>query len=203
MARLDAKRYERQLMLAMALYMAVMLGVDPLRHAAVGLPLKVALALLPVLPMFWVIALMWRRIRDSDELEQRMHLVALGVATALVCAMSLVGGFLAAAGVLRLDGAVLIWVFPVLLLGYGLVRRWLARGYGVTAVCDAEGSAWLPWYFAALAALLLALAAWQWWRQAPDDALAFLLGAACFAATGGWAGWQRARALRRLAQDEA
>ncbi len=73
---------------------------------------------------------MAQRVLHSDELEQRIHMDALGVATAIVCVVSMVGGFLAAAHVVVFGGDVLIWVFPVVCLSYGAGRLLLARRYG-------------------------------------------------------------------------
>ena len=57
-------------------------------------------------------------------------MVALGLATGAVAVLSLVGGFLCAAGVLALGGDILLWVFPALCVSYGLARAWLGRRYG-------------------------------------------------------------------------
>jgi hypothetical protein len=200
MPRLNPRQYEQRLMLAMLVYMAVLIAEGPLLRTIAGLPLKAMLAVAPVLPMLYVIALMWRRIRDSDELEQRTHLVALGVATALVSALSMVGGFLVAGGVLQLGGAVLIWVFPVLMLGYGLARRQVVRRYGMDGTCTGEGSAWLPWYFAIIAVPMALLGLNAWWHGKAMDAFA-LAGTAAFFV--GLAIWARVRLLRarRMEQD--
>jgi hypothetical protein len=161
MPRFNETRYRRQLSVAMVVYMAAMLLVWPLSRTAASVPLKVLLAVVPVLPMPYVIALMARRIGASDEFEQRVHLVALGAATALLGALSLVGGFLAAAGVLALDGSILIWVFPVTMFGYGAARWWLlVRHYGGSASC--EGS--LGWRLLLLAALALRVLGVAWWH---------------------------------------
>jgi hypothetical protein len=69
-------------------------------------------------------------VRRSDEFQQRMHLLALGAATTLVAGLSLAGGFLAAAGVFRVDGEVLVWVFPSLVVSYSAARVWLTHHYG-------------------------------------------------------------------------
>lgn len=58
--------------------------------------------------MLYVIGLLARKIAQSDELEQRTHLVGLGVAVALVATLGLVGGMLAAFGALVLDGTALL-----------------------------------------------------------------------------------------------
>jgi len=177
MSRISYKSYRRKVMLAMAIYIACMLLVWPLVQTTTSLTLKVLLALAPVLPMFYVLGLMARRIRDSDELEQRTHLIALGAATVLVGALSLVGGFLAAAHVLPLDGAILIWVFPTMMICYGVTRWWVARRYGVSLAC--EDNARIPMYIrlllvAAAMALLLLLR----WPAMTDERVGLLLGMA-------------------------
>jgi hypothetical protein len=197
MARMTEKHYEQRLMLAMLVYMAVLIADGPLLRAASSLPLKALLAVAPVLPMLYVIALMWRRISDSDELEQRTHLVALGVATALVSALSMVGGFLVAGRVLHLGGDVLIWVFPVMMMGYGIAYRQVARRYGMGALCTGEGSAWLPWYFALTGVLMAVFGLDAWWHRNRWNALVFAATAVFFAALAVWARVRRSRALRR------
>lgn len=200
MSRFSYKQYRRKVMLAMAIYVACMLLVWPLVQSTTSLPLKVLLALAPVLPMFYVIGLMARRIRDSDELEQRTHLIALGTATVVVGALSLVGGFLAAAHVLQLDGAILIWIFPTLLMCYGATRWWVARRYGVSLACeDVSG---MPMYlrFLLVAMVMIILALMRWptslhWPSMVGDRSAFLLGmAAPFAVIGTVLGIGRWRA---------
>lgn len=201
MPRLDNKRYERQVALAMAVYVAVLLGVWPLLHVAHGLLPKTLLALAPVVPLLYVIVLMGRRICASDELEQRTHLVALGVSTALVSGLSTIGGFLAMGGVLHVDGSVLFGVFPVLLLGYALTRKWVARRYGVESLCAEEGSTWLPAYFAATGLLMACLALYAGWQHAGRDAMSFVVVAVIFAVLAWWARWRQLRARRRMREE--
>lgn len=173
MPRFNESQYRRQLSVAMVAYMAAMLLVWPLSRTAASVPLKVLLAVVPVLPMLFVIGLLARRIGASDEFEQRVHLVALGASTALLGALSLIGGFLAAAGVLTLDGSILIWVFPVTMLGYGAARWWLlVRHYGGSASC--EGSP-LGWRLLLLGVLVLMVLGAAWWRGKLDDFEAGLL----------------------------
>lgn len=128
------RRYRAATLALMAVYVALMLLVWPFARGAHGTPTKVALALLPVLPVIGVIWLMVWRVLHADELEQRLHMVALSVASGVVAAASLVGGFLGAAGVL-VRGDLLLWVFPALCLVYGLARWIAARRYG-TGGCE-------------------------------------------------------------------
>lgn len=130
MTRLTPRAYTRRLLALMTVYVALMLLAWPYAKSASSMPLRTVFALLPALPMFGVIALMARRVIGSDELEQRVHMGALGISTAIVCMASLVGGFLAAAHVVALEGDVLIWIVPLVSVSYSAAYWWLGRRYG-------------------------------------------------------------------------
>lgn len=203
MPRFQYKHYQRHLMSAMTVYVGFMLLVWPLARTVTSLPLKVLLALAPVLPMFYVIWLMARRIRDSDELEQRTHLIALGVATAVVGALSLVGGFLASAHVVQLDGSILIWVFPVMMLSYGATRWWVARRYGVSLACSDESG--VPMYLRfLLVAIAIAAIGAVCWSSLDDGSRGLLCGmAGAFALLAVVLGIARWHARRARAQEQS
>lgn len=132
MARYTEKQYRRHMFWIMAIYVALMLLEWPqVRHVA-SLPWKIALALAPAIPVVIVIWLSARRLMHSDELQQRLHLVALSVATGMICALTIIGGFLCASGALTLDGDILIWIAPTLSVIYGVTHVWLGRRYGNT-----------------------------------------------------------------------
>lgn len=165
MPRFSKRRYQWQVMLAATVYTAVMLLVWPLVVTTTGLLPKLLLALTPVLPMLYVIVLFARLVRYSDELEQRMHLLALGAATAVVGTLSLIGGFLVIAKVLALDGSVLIWVFPALMVCYGATRWWVARRYGMGGSCGDEDGLPLFVNFLLVGALMAAVALYAWLKR--------------------------------------
>lgn len=129
MPRYSQKRYNMHVLVLMAIYVVVMLVLWPLARSTGEAWLKILLAVSPTIPVAAVIALMARRVMASDELQQRMHLMALGIGTALVGTLALVGGFLVAAKVWVVGGDILIWVFPALCLAYGLARIALSRWY--------------------------------------------------------------------------
>ena len=124
------KNYRRWLWLLMALYVALMLLLFPVARHADGDLRKTIYALLCVSPVVVVIWLMAVRIWHSDELDQRLHMMALSVATGIVAVASLIGGFLHSVHVIAIDGDILIWVFPALCVTYGLARMLFARRYG-------------------------------------------------------------------------
>lgn len=158
MSRLSKQQYERRTLVVVVLYTVFMLLAWPAVHTVGNVFGKAALALMPAAAMVYLIALMARRVLASDELEQRTHLMALGIATAVIGALSLAGGFLSIAGVWKLDGSILIWVFPTLMLTYSAARWGIQRRYGVTGFCEEAGRPWLPLRFmaAGLAFLLVA-----------------------------------------------
>ena len=171
MARLTLRTYDLRLMTAMTVYVVVLLGVWPLAKAASEPLPKIGYALTPALPLFYVIWLMARRILDSDELEQRTHLIGVGIAAAAISVLGLVTGFLAAAGTMTLEAtsSVLLWIFPLMMLTYGAARSAAARRYGGGA-CDEEQR--MPASLRALwvAALLGAAAAYAYFRGHQDAA---------------------------------
>lgn len=178
MARLSGKQYERRTLAAMAGYTVFMLWGWPLIRTTGSAPLKLLLALAPLVPMFYVLALMARRIRDSDELEQRTHLVALGVATGVTAALSLAGGFLSIAGLVALDGSVLIWVFPLMMACYGIARWQVGRRYGGGVGCGGDDRPARLLRFLLLGALLAMTAAYGWLRRWDEFKVGMLCGLA-------------------------
>jgi hypothetical protein len=122
-SRAGDRRFVREFVPAMLIYMVVMLYLWPLQKGmGPGWP-KTALALLPLLPISWVILASIRHVLASDELERRQHLEALAIGVALVCVAGMALGLLGAAGVLVLDGTtVLLLLYPAICLTYGAIR---------------------------------------------------------------------------------
>lgn len=120
------RRYVREFMPAILIYMAVMLYAWPLQKGMSSGVLKTALVLSPMLPIAWIIIACIRHILASDELERRQHLESIGISASVIGVASMALGFLGAAKVLVLDGTfVLLFVYPALCLVYGAVRCYL------------------------------------------------------------------------------
>jgi hypothetical protein len=126
------KRYNLYASLLMAVYVVLVGFVFPYARHADAVAVRAALSVLCALPVIAVIWLMVQRVIHSDELQQRLHLMAMSTSTGVVAAVSLVGGFLNSARVVQFDGDVLIWVFPALCLCYGVAQLVFARRYGGT-----------------------------------------------------------------------
>lgn len=110
---------------AMFVYMLLMLYVFP-REAHIATPwLKAAVALSPLLPLIFVSWAVVRYVNRCDEMERRQHLEAAGIAVIVVSLGSMALGFLAAAKLIAVNGAlVLLMVFPALCVVYGLACTW-------------------------------------------------------------------------------
>lgn len=162
MTRPHYQRYQREFWPPMIAYIAIMFLLWPLLPKVHHVWLEVALALLPVVPVLFVVRAMVHLVLGSDELEQRIHLIGLAVAATVVSTVSLAGGFLAAAGIIKLDGVILIWVWPALVVIYAMGRGWARRRYGGDWDCDGEGLAkhWQLWIAAATFGLI-ALMGWS------------------------------------------
>jgi hypothetical protein len=160
MARDNRRSYDVRIMIAMAVYVLVFLSVWPLVRGSSETYAKVAYALTPVLPLLYVIWVMAMRILRSDELQQRQHLIGLGVATMAISIISIIAGFLAAADLLSLDttSIILVWIFPLLIIVYSIARGYAARRYGGSALCDDDERmpAWQRFAFGAAVSLFLA-----------------------------------------------
>lgn len=124
------KRYQAAVLILMAVYVAALVLLSPHVHGARGVLAKAAFAVAPALPVVGVVWLMTWRVIHSDELEQRVHLIALSVASGVVASLSLVVGFLGAGGLIAAGADALIWVFPSLCVVYGFTRWRVSRHYG-------------------------------------------------------------------------
>ena len=124
------RRYTRELMLAMGAYVLVLFAsIHLLRH--VDAPVARALiALLPVPPIALALRAMVRYVRDVDEMQQRIELEAVSLATAFVSLVYMSAGFLQAARVIDVAAAAaLIWLFPLVCFTYGLAKAVVSRRY--------------------------------------------------------------------------
>ena len=93
-------------------------------------PLRALVALAPLPPIAAALRAIVRYIRDADEMQQRIELEAVCVATALVSLLYMAGGFLQAAKVIDVPAAAaMIWMFPLVCFTYGLAKVVVARRY--------------------------------------------------------------------------
>ena len=182
MTRFSQKQFEWRALVALTLLSGFMLFTWPLLRVTTSFPLKLLLALAPAVSLIYLISVVARRIRASDEFEQRTHLIALGFAAAVVSALGLAGGFLSVSGVVSLDGSILMWVFPVIMWSYAVARWYVLRRYGLSGSCADEAGPAFYLRYALLGLIIIALAALS--HDRPDYRLGFIygLGGGCAAA---------------------
>jgi len=84
----------------------------------------------PALAIALVMRAALRYLREVDELQRRIETESIGIASLLVALLYFAGGLLDKAKVLDFDAAsVMIWVFPLLCLTYGIAKMVLTRRY--------------------------------------------------------------------------
>ncbi|HSR64779.1 MAG TPA: hypothetical protein VLM17_04125 [Xanthomonadaceae bacterium] len=124
------RRYLREFVPAMALYVVAIIGSVTLLQHVDAPGLRALVALLPVPPIALAMRALVRRVRDADELQRRIELEAVSVATLLVSLGYLTAGLLQKARVIDVPSAVaMIWVFPLVCLVYGFAKILVGRRY--------------------------------------------------------------------------
>lgn len=91
--------------------------------------LRIAAGCLPAVLVLWACWAFARYMRLLDELQQHVELVSVALATALTCSVAAAAGGLHLAGAVEVNGRTGLWVFPLLLMAYSLIRAALTRRY--------------------------------------------------------------------------
>ena len=126
-----ARRYMRALWPIMVGYsLTLFASIWLIKQGIASVPLRAAVALLPVLTIALFMGAALRYLREIDELQRRIETEAIGIASLLVALVYFGGGLLEKAAVVQVDaGVAMIWVFPLLCLVYGFAKMVLARRY--------------------------------------------------------------------------
>ncbi len=127
------RRYRREFFPAMFAYVLVILACSwILKHPLADADpwVRGAVSLLPVVPIAFFARALVRFIRDNDELQRRIDLEAIAIASLIVAILYFTLGLLAAAEVIAVRGdAAMIWVLPALCGTFGVVKVFSARRY--------------------------------------------------------------------------
>lgn len=125
------RRYLREFLPPMLAYvLLVWLSVWLLKRIDGPVLARALIAILPVPPVALAVRAIVRYIRDADELQRRIELEAASFTTAAVSLLYLTGGFLQSAKVIDIAGEVaMLWLLPLICLGYGLAKIVIARRY--------------------------------------------------------------------------
>ena len=125
------KRYTQTVLKCMLIY-AVVLAFSIGSGVFMKLPaaLNAVLAVAPVIPMAFLMHAHLTWIRAIDELQRRIELESIGIAAMLTTLICMALGFLANAKVIELNAALmLLMVFPLLCVTYGIGKFFVARHY--------------------------------------------------------------------------
>ena len=88
------RHHRRRVWIAMSIYVAaILICVKVIKHTPEG-PLHYVLALLPTLPVIWLMWSLYVFLTQADELQRRVHLEALALAAGATAFLSLTYGFL-------------------------------------------------------------------------------------------------------------
>ena len=130
-AQAAGRRYLRALWPAMVAYsLSLFASIFLIKRGIESVPLRAVVAVLPVLPIGWVMLAALRYLREVDELQRRIETEAIGIASLLVSLLYFAGGMLEKAEVIGMDaGIAMIWVFPLLCGTYGIAKMILTRRY--------------------------------------------------------------------------
>ncbi|MEO6366271.1 MAG: hypothetical protein ABIO38_09545 [Luteimonas sp.] len=126
------RRYLREFLPPMLAYVVVLfLSLWLLKRIDGPWILRGVVALLPALPLALGVRAIVRYIRDADEMQRRIELEAVSIATACIAMLYMSAGFLQLAKVIDISaGVAMIWMFPLICLGYGLAKVVVSRRYG-------------------------------------------------------------------------
>ena len=126
--RTAQRRYIREFFPAMAAYVLLLFASPALLQHVHSAALTVLIVLLPVVPIAFVVRAMVRLVLASDELERRLQLEAISIASMSVGLLSFAAAFLRDAGLLPIHNP-LMWVLPALFAGYGIANWWVRRRF--------------------------------------------------------------------------
>lgn len=125
------RRYLRALWPALIGYsLTLFASIFLIKRGIESVPLRGVVAVLPVVPIAFMMLAALRYLREIDELQRRIETEAIGAASLLVSLLYFAGGMLQKADVIDIDSAVsMIWVFPLLCGTYGIAKMVIARRY--------------------------------------------------------------------------
>ncbi len=124
------RRYLREILPPTVAYLVAVLLSTWLVKRVDAEWLRALVALLPVPPIALMLRAIVRYIRDTDELQQKIELAAVSIATASVSMLYLTCGFLQLAEVIDIPAATaMIWVFPMICIVYGVAKVAVSRRY--------------------------------------------------------------------------
>lgn len=121
------RRHQLEVLIGGLAYTAVLIGSIMLLKRGVTGPLRIALAISPMVPAAFVIWSVFRQVTRMDELQRRIHTEAFAIAAAGSAFLGLTYTFLEGSVGFPAVGSWWAWVSVALI--YALARAWLGRRY--------------------------------------------------------------------------
>lgn len=121
------KRYTREFTISMIAYAAILVAsISAIKNIAMTQSIKVIVSLAPVVPVTFILIAVMRSVRDSDELQQRVHLLAITFAAVMTGLVTFTYGFLENIGFPKFSTFL---VLPMLFFFWGISLSWFTKRY--------------------------------------------------------------------------
>jgi hypothetical protein len=117
-----SKAYAQRFALAMIGYTVLLILSLLLLREEVSLPVRIGIALLPVLPILFGLGAFMAFLRSMDEMQRQIQFQAFGFSLLATAVTSLTLGFL---GIADVPVPGLMWVFPMIVAYWG-IGQWVA-----------------------------------------------------------------------------
>ncbi len=121
------KRYSRAIILSMIAYTVILIvSISAIQNIEMPKPAQIIIALAPAVPVGFMIFAMLRLLKDSDEFQQRVQLMATSVAAALTALITFSYGFLENVGFPKFPTH---FVLPLTIAIWGISKAWFSKRY--------------------------------------------------------------------------
>jgi hypothetical protein len=121
------QRYLRQFFFAMFMYIVTLItSVMLLRNYELTGGWQILISLVPALPVIFIVLALMRLLKDSDELQQRLNLLAVTFSAVMTGLLTFGYGFLENIGFPKLPTFA---IFPMLFVFWGIGLGYFTRRY--------------------------------------------------------------------------
>lgn len=121
------KRYVREFLLSIVAYALILLAsIYAIQNIAMAKLLQIIVAVAPAIPVAFVLGAVLRLLKDSDELQQRVNMLAIAFSAVLTGLLTFSYGFLENIGFPKLPTFA---VFPTLFVLWGIGLGYFTRRY--------------------------------------------------------------------------
>lgn len=121
------RRYMREFSFSMIAYTVILIAsIYALQNIAMAKPLQIIVALAPAVPVTVVLFAVLRLLKESDELQQRTHLLATTFSAVLTGLITFTYGFLENVGFPKFPTH---FVLPLIIMLWGISLAWFSKRY--------------------------------------------------------------------------